>query len=68
VVSIKPGCRYASKETDNYLKVRMQFFDLNDHSIAGNIFKQNELIIIQISLEKTFSMMVDTIFIKAMER
>ena len=43
------------KETDNYLKVRKRFFDRNGHPINGNVFKQNELIIVQISLEKTFS-------------
>ena len=43
------------KETDNYLKVRKRFFDRNGHPISGNVFKQNELIIVQISLEKTFS-------------
>jgi alpha-2-macroglobulin len=43
------------KETDNYLKVRKRFFDRNGNPISGNVFKQNELIIVQISLEKTFS-------------
>jgi hypothetical protein len=43
------------KETDNYLKVRKRFFDRNGRPIGGNVFKQNELVIIQISLEKTFS-------------
>jgi alpha-2-macroglobulin len=43
------------KETDNYLKVRKRFFDRNGNPISGNVFKQNELVIVQISLEKTFS-------------
>jgi uncharacterized protein YfaS (alpha-2-macroglobulin family) len=43
------------KETDNYLRVRKRFFDRNGNPISGNVFKQNELIIVQISLEKTFS-------------
>jgi uncharacterized protein YfaS (alpha-2-macroglobulin family) len=43
------------KETDNYLKVRKRFFDRNGNPISGNVFKQNELVIVQLSLEKTFS-------------
>ncbi|HEY2347976.1 MAG TPA: MG2 domain-containing protein [Puia sp.] len=43
------------KETDNYLKVRKRFFDRNGKPVSGNVFKQNELVIVQISLEKTFS-------------
>jgi alpha-2-macroglobulin len=43
------------KETDNYLKVRKQFYDRYGKLISGNEFKQNELVIVQISLEKSFS-------------
>ena len=43
------------KETDNYLKVRKHFFDRYGKPISGNTFKQNELIIVQISLDKSFS-------------
>src|SRR5450432_473768 len=43
------------KETDNYLKVRKRFFDRYGKPINGYAFKQNELVIVQISLEKTFS-------------
>jgi len=43
------------KESDNYLKVRKRFFDRYGKPISGYAFKQNELVIVQISLEKTFS-------------
>jgi uncharacterized protein YfaS (alpha-2-macroglobulin family) len=43
------------KETDNYLKVRKHFFDRYGKPISGNTFKQNELVIVQISLDKSFS-------------
>jgi uncharacterized protein YfaS (alpha-2-macroglobulin family) len=45
----------AMKETDNYLKVRKRFFDRYGRAITGNSFKQNELLIVQITLEKSFS-------------
>lgn len=45
----------AMKESDNYLKVRKRFFDRYGNPINGNTFKQNQLLIIQISLEKSFS-------------
>ena len=51
------------KETDNYLKVRKRFFDRYGKSISGNTFKQNELVIVQISLEKTFSNNIENIVI-----
>ena len=43
------------KESDNYLRVRKRFFDRYGKPITGNVFKQNELVIVQISLEKSFS-------------
>jgi uncharacterized protein YfaS (alpha-2-macroglobulin family) len=42
------------KESDNYLKIRKHFFDRYGKPINGNIFKQNELVIVQLSLEKSF--------------
>ena len=43
------------KESDSYLKVRKRFLDRYGKPISGNTFKQNELVIVQISLEKSFS-------------
>lgn len=51
------------KEEDNYLKVRKQFYDRNGKLLTGNSFKQNDLIIVGISLEKTFNTPVDNIVI-----
>ena len=51
------------KESDNYLKVRKHFFDRYGKPISGNTFKQNELIIVQISLEKSFSNDIENIVI-----
>ncbi len=51
------------KEEDSYLKVRRQFYDRFGHPISGNTFKQNDLIVIGISLEKSYSGSVENIVI-----
>jgi uncharacterized protein YfaS (alpha-2-macroglobulin family) len=51
------------KESDNYLKVRKRFFDRYGRPISGNTFKQNELVIVQISLEKSYSNDIDNVVI-----
>jgi uncharacterized protein YfaS (alpha-2-macroglobulin family) len=51
------------KEEDSYLKVRKRFYDRFGTSITGNTFKQNELIIIGITLEKSFSGSVENVVI-----
>ena len=56
----------AYKEEDNYLKVRKRFFDRFGHPISGNTFKQNDLVIVQLTLERTFSTDVDNIVITDM--
>jgi alpha-2-macroglobulin len=56
----------AYKEEDNYLKVRKRFFDREGRPLSGNTFKQNDLIIVQITLERTFSTDVDNIVITDM--
>jgi len=56
----------AYKEEDNYLKVRKHFFDRNGRMISGNTFKQNDLIIVQITLEKSYSNDIDNIVITDM--
>ncbi|HKZ67181.1 MAG TPA: MG2 domain-containing protein, partial [Chitinophagaceae bacterium] len=53
----------AYKEEDNYLKVRKRFFDRFGKPITGNIFKQNDLIIVGISLEKSFSSSIENVVI-----
>lgn len=45
----------AYKEEDNYLRVRKRFYDRFGNPIQGNTFRQNDLIIVGISLEKAYS-------------
>jgi uncharacterized protein YfaS (alpha-2-macroglobulin family) len=56
----------AYKEEDSYIKVRKRFFDRYGRPIEGNTFKQNELIIVELSLEKTFSTDIENIVITDM--
>jgi uncharacterized protein YfaS (alpha-2-macroglobulin family) len=51
------------KEEDNYIKVRRKFFDRYGRVISGNTFKQNDLVIVQLSLEKAYSGSVENIVI-----
>lgn len=51
------------KEEDNYLKVRKKFFDRHGKVISSNSFKQNDLVIIQLSLEKMYSGEIENIVI-----
>ena len=54
------------KEEDNYLKVRKYFFDRNGNAIYGKTFKQNDLIIIGITLEKFYSGDIENVVITDM--
>lgn len=56
----------AYKEEDNYLKVRRQFFDRHGNEITGATFKQNDLVIIAITLEKAFSNSIENIVVTDM--
>lgn len=51
------------KEEDNYLKVRRKFYDRFGRAIATTTFNQNDLIIVQVTLEKSYSGSVDNIVI-----
>jgi len=53
----------AYKEEDNFIKVRRQFFDRNGKRMTGNNFKQNDLIIVALSLEKSFSSVIENLVI-----
>ena len=39
------------KEEDNYIKVRRKFFDRFGRAIPGNSFKQNDLVVVQVTLK-----------------
>lgn len=56
----------AYKEEDSYLKVRKRFFDRYGRPISGYTFKQNDLIIVQLSLDKTFNTDISNIVITDM--
>lgn len=51
----------AYKEEDNYLRVRRYFYNRNGNAITGNSFKQNDLIIIGIKVEKNYSTTIENV-------
>jgi uncharacterized protein YfaS (alpha-2-macroglobulin family) len=53
----------AYKEEDNYLKVRKRFYDRTGKLLTGNTFKQNDLIIIGITLERSYSTDIENVVI-----
>jgi uncharacterized protein YfaS (alpha-2-macroglobulin family) len=53
----------AYKEEDSYLKVRRRFYDRYGTPISGNTFKQNDLVIIGITLERTYSTDIENVVI-----
>jgi uncharacterized protein YfaS (alpha-2-macroglobulin family) len=50
-------------EEDSYLKVRRQLFDRYGREIGGNNFKQNDLIVVKLTLEKTFNGRLENIVV-----
>jgi len=56
----------AYKEEDNFLRVRKRFFDRYGRPLTGNTFRQNDLVIVQLTLERTFSTDVDNVVITDM--
>jgi uncharacterized protein YfaS (alpha-2-macroglobulin family) len=53
----------AYREEDNFIKVRRTFYDRSGRQVVGNTFKQNELIIVGITLEKAFTNDIENIVI-----
>ena len=51
------------KQEDNFIKVRKQFYDRYGRLITNNTFKQNDLIIVAISLEGSYNTTVNNIVI-----
>ncbi|MEO5683862.1 MAG: MG2 domain-containing protein [Chitinophagaceae bacterium] len=49
------------REEDNYIKVRRKFYDRYGRGISGNTFKQNDLVIVQLSLEKMYSGYIENV-------
>ena len=53
----------AYKEEDSYLKVRKRFYDRNGNALNSTTFKQNDLVIIGITLERSFSTAIENVVI-----
>jgi len=51
----------AYKEEDNYIKVRRQFFDRYGNPLNGTTFRQNDLIIVELTLDKAFNSPIENI-------
>src|SRR5690606_35935416 len=50
-------------EEDSHLKVRRRFFNRFGQSIEGNKFKQNDLVIVQVTIERSFSSKIENVVI-----
>ncbi len=50
-------------QEDNYLKVRRQLFDRNGRPISGNTFRQNDLVVVKIILEKSYAGALENIVV-----
>jgi alpha-2-macroglobulin len=50
-------------EEDNYLRVRKRFYDRFGNPVTGNTFKQNDLIIVGITLERSYSTNIENVVI-----
>ncbi len=57
------GSQVKMGEEDNYIRVRKRFYDRNGLPIAGNTFRQNDLVIVGITLENAYSTPVQNIVI-----
>lgn len=51
------------KEEDSYIRVRRQFYDRFGRALNTNTFSQNDLVIVKITLEKSFSGTIENIVI-----
>lgn len=51
------------KEEDSYLKVRRSFYNRFGQPVSGNTFKQNDMIIVKVTIDKAYSGSVDNVVI-----
>ncbi|NML22798.1 alpha-2-macroglobulin family protein [Pseudoflavitalea sp. G-6-1-2] len=49
------------KEEDNFIRVRRSFFDRYGRAITGNTFKQNDLVVVKITLDKSYAGSIENI-------
>ena len=54
------------KEEDSYLKVRRSYFDRKGKPIIGNSFKQNDLVVVKLSLQSQFAAPVENVVVTDM--
>jgi len=54
------------KEEDSYLRVRKRFFDRYGRPITGNTFAQNDLVIVAVTIENSYSKFIDNVVITDM--
>jgi len=51
------------REEDKYLKVRKLFFDRFGKPITGNRFKQNDLVVVKVSIQGSYNTLIDNVVI-----
>jgi uncharacterized protein YfaS (alpha-2-macroglobulin family) len=51
------------REEDNYIRVRRRFFDRFGNPVNGTQFRQNDLVIVEVTLEKTYNSAIENIVI-----
>lgn len=54
------------EEVDNYLKVRRTLYDRYGNIISGNTFKQNDLIIVRLSVDKSYNTNIENVVVSDM--
>lgn len=54
------------KEEDSYLQVRRTYYDRNGQPITGNTFKQNELIVVKLTLTAQYNIPVENVVVTDM--
>jgi len=58
-IKVKP----VNTDEDNYLKVRRRFLDRNGNPIKGNVFNQNDLIVVELSAQAQTDMSIENVAI-----
>jgi uncharacterized protein YfaS (alpha-2-macroglobulin family) len=53
----------AYKEEDSYLKVRRSFYDRFGRAITGKTFRQNDLIVVKLTLDKNYSGSIENVVV-----
>ncbi|MBU0765058.1 MAG: alpha-2-macroglobulin family protein, partial [Bacteroidetes bacterium] len=51
------------KEEDNYIRVRKAFFDRDGKEITNNTFRQNDLVVVRLSIESAFDTYIENVAI-----